>query len=268
MLRFFFSFLFTFTLTCFPLGAKILETHQIEDMIDYIDFSTLVILGIDHTLIESHQTLGSAQWFNYTVRKYQTQGYQKEDAIDKLLPLYIEIHKQMSVKTPEKVTATLIEHLQQREINLLGMTSRRPELKKLTEQKLHSVFIDMTLSTLFKEDIELLSMYRSLYSNGIVYVASNDRGKILGMLLDKLDFLPKKVVYVDQDRAHLASVSLELEKRRIPFVGLRYGISDEKIKTFDPLIAEVQLHFLDKLLPDRLALQIRRSNAWFKLEGN
>jgi len=51
-------------------------------------------------------------------------------------------------------------------------------------------------------------------------------------------------------------VNGSLASRHIPFVGIRYGYLDEKVKAFDPNIAAIQFEYLHKIISDEDAKAI------------
>jgi Protein of unknown function (DUF2608) len=47
-----------------------------------------------------------------------------------------------------------------------------------------------------------------------------------------------------------------VESLGIDYVGIRYGKADERVKSFDPKIADVQLEHFHKILSDEEALHL------------
>lgn len=78
------------------------------------------------------------------------------------------------------------------------------------------------------------------FENGILYCGDyykkdkTNKGKILALYLDSIDWTPECIVLVDAGKKHLISVEEELSRRGIPFLGFyylpkEYDLLDEKI---------------------------------------
>jgi hypothetical protein len=66
----------------------------------------------------------------------------------------------------------------------------------------------------------------------------NNKGKILSLFLDWLDWTPERVVFVDDGLKHLESVREELDRRGIPFLGFHY--IPKNLDLIDEKVAELQ----------------------------
>jgi hypothetical protein len=66
------------------------------------------------------------------------------------------------------------------------------------------------------------------FEKGVLYCGNfykkdkDNKGKILSLYLDWLDWTPELVVLIDDGKHHIESVKNELEKRNIPFLGFLY----------------------------------------------
>lgn len=73
-----------------------------------------------------------------------------------------------------------------------------------------------------------------LYCGNVYKKDKDNKGKILSLYLDWLDWTPKLVVLIDDGKHHIESVKKELERRSIPFLGFLYIP-----KNLDPIDEEV-----------------------------
>lgn len=82
------------------------------------------------------------------------------------------------------------------------------------------------------------------FEKGILYCGNfykkdkDNKGKILSLFLDWLDWSPRQVVFVDDGSYHIDSVKRELERRGIPFLGFLYVPKD--LDPIDEKVAEIQ----------------------------
>lgn len=82
------------------------------------------------------------------------------------------------------------------------------------------------------------------FEKGILYCGNfykndkDNKGKILSLYLDWLDWSPEQVVFIDDGSHHIESVKKELEKRGIPFLGFLYIPKD--LDPIDEKVAELQ----------------------------
>lgn len=82
------------------------------------------------------------------------------------------------------------------------------------------------------------------FENGVLYCGDcykkdkENKGKIVSLYLDWLDWTPEKVVLVDDSKNHLESVEKELKRRGIPFFGFHYIPKD--LDPIDEKVAELQ----------------------------
>jgi hypothetical protein len=82
------------------------------------------------------------------------------------------------------------------------------------------------------------------FEKGVLYCGDfykkdkDNKGKILSLYLDWLNWTPEQIVLVDDGKNHLESVEKELERRGIPFLGFYYTPKD--VDPIDVKVAELQ----------------------------
>ena len=106
----------------------------------------------------------------------------------------------------------------------------------------------------FRGNVSIKLKGTAKYIYGVLFAHySNDKGEVLVRFLRKTGLKPKKIVMVDDRRENLVHVEKALKKRKVTFVGFRYGGADEVVKRFDPNVAEVQMKWFGKILSDDAA---------------
>lgn len=82
------------------------------------------------------------------------------------------------------------------------------------------------------------------FEKGVLYCGNfykndkDNKGKVLSLYLDWLDWTPEQVVLIDDGKNHLESVKKELDRRGIPFLGFLYIPKD--LDHIDEKVAELQ----------------------------
>ncbi len=226
------------------------ESHKLEDINKHIDDETFFIFDIDHTLIEPVQIIGSTHWEKYVAKKLVSQGFSQHEAMVRAFHLWRSIQHITAVKIVEEGIFELLQTLEQMKILTLGLTARDGTLSNLTFEQLASVKLDKAFS-MIKPCQDLPSIYPCRYSKGAVFCGFNKKDKALELFLDQIDFMPKKIVYIDDQVSHIDELEHFSKAKGIKYVGMKYSASGDH--RFDPKIADVQEKHLPKLISDREA---------------
>ena len=251
------------------LSAEIHESFDIRDLLKFADEDTLVVTDLNHVLMETSKPLGSDHWAGYEVKKQMAEtGATKLEVLHKMVPMWHHILMESKFKTVEVTTAGVIRKLQQQGNIVVGLTARYIEMAYPTTKQLQSIGIDMSRHSLSELDHEIEGGYAAKYLEGVIFVGlKNDKGKTLMRLLDQLGHQPKKVLFIDDKEKNLHSVAAACEKRKIPFVGLRYGYLDQAGKAFDPIATEVEFKaFTEKHSADRARRAVEADEEAGRLE--
>ena len=230
-----------FTIT--PIHTIIFESNNLHDLYKYADKNTLVVFDMDDTLITPPGYVGSSVWLEHEIKNLQKKGFAFGQALTFLLPTYFIIQKFIHLKAIGDSPA-VIATLQNKDICAMILTNRSMPLKDITISELKRLGIDLSVNCLFKDDINLDITHKGKFSHGIIFAANNDKGQILFLFLEKIGYLPKKIIFVDDKLKYVKAVERETEKRNIEFVGIRYCRQDKYKKNFDPSIANKQFHQL------------------------
>lgn len=230
--------------------AEIKEIMDFDVIKEYGQKGTLLIFDIDNTLIVPAQELGTDTWFNYRMDFYKNEGLSPENALEKALAEWEGIQNLTKVCLVEKEIAEIIRQLQTQEFYIIGLTTRGLGLATRTVHQLKSVDIDLSITAPSREDIFLMASHGILFRKGILFTSGTHKGEALKKLLEALHYNPEKIVFVNDKLSHIKPVEEECQRREIPFVGLRYGRLDTKVKSFRKDIADVQFRHFSHILSD------------------
>ncbi len=88
----------------------------------------------------------------------------------------------------------------------------------------------------------------SLFKDGVLFLGDekSTKGALLVQFLDKVQWKPKKVIFIDDKMSHLSSVETALNEAKIPFQGYQYKGVEKLPGELNEQIAEVQFTYLRK----------------------
>lgn len=194
----------------------------------------LVAFDIDNTIMELSTDLGSDQWFYAGLKHLTQQGISTDDALQKIVPLYIHYQRHGSVNPVEPEIIQIIKKLHKNNIPTIALTARTNPIEDLTIQQLKSVGIRFDKNKFHKKTFTFThTPYPAFFKKGIVFCGNNNnKGEVLCEFIAHVQLKPSLIIFVDDKRRHLEAVETFLKKFSIPFLGLRYGYLDEKIQQF------------------------------------
>ncbi len=242
---------------CASLWGEIIEANHFKEISSYGTPKTLVILDIDDTLLIPVQTLGTDVWFCHRLEFY-LKDHDYPEALDKALAEWEAVRHLTHVKIVEEGTPEIIGNLQANHTVVMGLTTQGVALATRTIKQLHSLSIDLFKTAPSHEDHYFLNHKQGvLYRKGILFTSGSPKGEALLKLLDTLDDYPERIVFINDKKSHLEDVERSLTLRGIPFTGLRYSYSDERVLKFCPDIAEIQWTYstFGHILSDEEALE-------------
>ncbi len=225
-------FLSSFALAC----GQIKQSLSCVELLECInpEKTVWVVCDLDNTLIEPahHSEWGSDQWFSAHLNRLVSKGHTFEQALEIVLPFYYEIqhHDYFSVKPVEAVTLSVLSEAKQRASRVVGLTARSRPLVDVTVKLLADAGIDFSQHN-GCERFEF-DHARAVYTHGIYFCGSFDKGSALLHLCEHLQEWPDEVVFIDDRLEHLHKVQEALATKNIVCHALHYIHLDEKKNRF------------------------------------
>jgi len=256
-----FFILVLFTATLF---ASIKEIAHFNELASQVNEDTVLLLDIDETLMTPSQMLGSDSWFDYRIKKYQTNGNDLARALEKTLAEWEAIRHLTRMGLVEPEISLVLGELQKKGVQVMGLTIQGLALATRTVLQLGELQIDLTKTAPAKEDFCLsVQGHTVLFRHGILFTSGKSKGEAFFKFCEKMGKLPKRVIAIDDKISHLQNIEKEAVKRGVEFMGLRYGFADAKKAAFSPEIADYQLSHstLTHLISDQEAIEKMRGNA-------
>lgn len=244
------------------LKAEIIETDRFKKIKEHIQPRTLVLLDIDDTLLVPTQTLGTDAWFVYRLSQYSKVHKDPKTALDKALAEWESIRHVTKVKLVEEDTDQIIKEIQKENTAIMGLTTQSLSLSTRTINQLRSLNIDLSKTAPASEDHYFVQENLGLlYQQGILFTSGTSKGEAVIKMLDKIGYKPDRILFINDKHKHLLDVETSVLARGIPFTGLRYSYSDERVANFCHELAEIQWKHstFGNLLSDEEALVLLKS---------
>lgn len=227
------------------LHAKILDIYHISDLQNFMkEEDSLVVFDIDNTLMEPVQTIGSDQWFDRRMKKLSEGGSSSREVLLKVYDEWHKIQTVCEVKLVENDTKKVFDGIKEK-YNVIALTTRGFQSAYNTLTQLEGLGIVFDNKPYIAEEIFFQNGNESgvypgvLFFKGILFTNNTHKGEALFKLLEKFNKKPKTIIFINDKRSHLDQVEESSNKRNVSFVGLRYGFTDEKVKKFDPNLANM-----------------------------
>jgi FMN phosphatase YigB (HAD superfamily) len=254
----------TVVLAVLALPTGVLADVRVTDRMQAIESEitprTLVVFDIDNTLIEGVETIAADPWYDYYLKKLTDGGMNEKEAVARANALWLRVQELATVRPVEAETVALIARLQAKGIKVMALTARANDAIALSKRQLASAGIDFTKSQVHNGSITFTLVSKAEYSDGVLYIDElNKKGEALAYFLRTTGVHPEKIVFADDKRKHADNVDLEMGKLGIPCVAYQYTRTYERTKSLDFSLADVQVQYLGKILPDDVAAVIKKS---------
>ncbi len=242
-----------FSLCLIPslIRGLVFESSRMEDLLPHVTRETWVLIDADNTLFESSLHLGSAQWRTHIRKKVLQQGFTKDEAESILDQFWLFVQHLIPVRSVDLQTPSLISLLQESKVVVLILTARDPIEQGHTQKQIDS--IQVHLFNDFPEKFTLSSSHPGLYDRGVIYCGDNPKDQALLSFFQHTGRIPKKIIFVDDKEEQVRKLESRLENLGIEFVGIRFSGADERVRSFDPEVADLQFSRLPKIISDEEA---------------
>ncbi|KTD32111.1 hypothetical protein Lmor_2451 [Legionella moravica] len=220
------------------------EVQTIKSALRTISYDTWFVLDLDNTVMESTLELGSDQWFTYLADYALKTLPEPREAMRLTLLIYSAVQAHTVTRAVEPGMISIIKALQDIGIPVLALTARDITIKQSTVLQLAGIGIDFSRNCIDVSD--------DSYEQGIIFCNGKNKGTVWQEFMKKCPKNPAHIVMLDDKKRHLERMSDAAKALGVNFTGLRYGFLDEKISSFDMKLANHQLAYLTKELPEEV----------------
>lgn len=172
------------------------------------------------------------------------------------LEIIVKRHHRVVLVDPKMVS--MLNILKKKSVTTIALTNAGSGVMKgggtredLMLEQLRSVGIDFrgsfpSLDVMsFAGDMPSGEGGAPLFKNGVIFTGFLSKGQVLQSFLQKVDFHPSQIVFVDDKQINLESVETFCTEKRIPFRGFRYtGSENHGKEALNEKRAELQLSLL------------------------
>jgi hypothetical protein len=215
--------------------SQIYEASKVERLLGIladVGPDDLLIFDVDEVLISPADAFLRPVAWEHSYSVY-TQAFTKPDGkFDH--DLYSKWIRQVEVKPVNEKLPEAIKGFQNQGTRTIALTRMVPgagpcgEVSAMEDfrfAELSNVGIDFSSACNFdyrEFHFEAVNGRVPLYKKGIIYARPYKKDEVLPEFLRTLDFVPKKVWYIDNDKREVENLSHSMNKEGVPFVGIHY----------------------------------------------
>lgn len=122
----------------------------------------------------------------------------------------------------EKDTPEIIKNLQKNGICVMGLTMMSTKATERTSRRLLNLGIDLAIHCLRNNPIALPLPTPAVYFQGILFTGINPKGETLKSFLQQVAYIPKKIIFIDDNLTHIKSVEKAVKCVGAEFIGLHF----------------------------------------------
>ena len=218
--------------------STIVESSSITDIYQHIapeeyHKDTLLVFDIDNTLATKPTDFNSDHWVDAMAQRNVSEGCSFSDAFYAVLPIYYQVQMHTWLTPVEKETVTVLKDLQAKGLTIISLTARDLYIAYRTLEQLAQIDISFTNSSPQKIVTPYGAPRPALYLEGIIFCGGANKGEVLSHWLDQTNYHPQKIIFVDDKLKNIHTVKQAIQTRTSPFIGIRYGHLDERVKNID-----------------------------------
>ncbi len=262
------------------ISAIIVETPNLElfeNALENIDQETLVLFDVDETLIVPKDLIMRSP-VRDIFREIAKETINNPDIVDieKYGKDYFlgQVLSKVKYEIVDPKIVTIIEALHKRKIKTIAFTKMFigtcgaiPAMEDWRFIQLKDLNIDFSSAFPLFQKIEIEPLDKmirpALFKQGILCANGQDKGPVLIGFLRNIDWVPSKVLFIDDRLDYLLNVEESLSNIGIEFVGFHYTAVESFPDIVDRDVARFQLMHLAKTgewLSDREAAELINKN--------
>lgn len=251
--------LFSFFLFHTLLSGSIVDISDLEEILSHVTAKTLVVFDIDNTLLQAKLHLGSVAWGDYMIQSLVDKGVSEEGAKEIMNQLWTAVQPSIPIQPVDEKTSEIINRLQDQGVSLICLTARAPHERSYTHKQLHHIGIDFK----GEEELKTFDLDReALFHRNVLFATPfNKKSEVLLHFLGQGALDVEQVIFVDDKYAHVEDVTMNLEKKGIRCVGIRFGGADSQHEEFDPQICAIQWEAFPDIVSNEEAAEILQNGG-------
>lgn len=231
-----------------------------EKAVEQSNQQSLVLFDVDETLIiPKDLILRPTAWNIWNKYAKETIENPAICAPEKEGKEYLlgQIFSKIEFEIVDPKVIDIISSLQERRIKTIAFTKMStgvlgaiPSLEDWRINQLKDHNIDFSLAFPQHSEIKIEPLEpngrTSLFKQGVLYSNKQDKGPVLTAFLERIEWKPSKVLFLDNRIDYLQTVETALDGTGIEFIGFHYREMERRPCTVDENIAKYQLEHLAK----------------------
>jgi FMN phosphatase YigB (HAD superfamily) len=247
-----------FALAGLPSGAnaEVREAKAIREVVAEVKSGDVIVFDLDNTVLEAMQTLGSDQWFEYQAKKYESAGLPAQEARDKAVRDFVQVHQVVRVQAVEAETPGVIRRFQREGYTVIGLTARSNDLQDVSLREVRSIGVDFRATRIEGAEQALGAFPGAAYKDGILFASGQNKGQLLLAVLRATHLTGHRILFIDDKVRNVANVDQALTPAGVANLEFRYGAADPKVAAFNAEVADRQWAMIQAqglVLPDNEA---------------
>lgn len=239
-----------------PVYSEIIKASDLKEITTYLqklDTQSLLLWDVDETLIMPHDQV--LQPKNEHIAKELHHHYLGQKSREERHWLFSQILNYTPYQLIDPTAPQLIASLQQKAIPMIAFTAMRtgtlgviPSMENWRFQQLKNLGIDF--SAMFPQysgltwHEDFLDEGSPVFKAGILCSDRLEKGPVLATFLQKINWNPTQVIFIDDCLEFLMSVEEALQDLDIPFIGIHYQAAYSFPSTINMEIAHLQYQIL------------------------
>ena len=231
--------------------------NLIERKVNSLTKDDLVVFDVDDVLITASSAIHNRHKEN---RKIFNSVYGKNSRFDQLPEERKELLSSIWRKSEKMIlvdeqTPNLIKNMQDKGIKVIALTALPSGKFGIIEKRedwrieqLKKVGIDFSTSFALEKPLSLClnqePKKQCLAKKGIIFTGKSGKGEALECFLNTINWRPKRIVFIDNDRYRVESVAARCKAMNIEFLGLVYTKVAQMNNPANEEIAQTQLDYL------------------------
>lgn len=224
--------------------------NEIKNFLNQVDENDLVIFDVDGTLIQPTDMVLRPCGEFFFIQQFTKLIEKHSEARIKWLCSKILLERQLRVVDPDLVDFIVV--LQSRSVKIMALTSLMTgsfgAIRNMEEWRVNELMnMGFDFSGAFPKynhivfgDIRKENSL-PIFKDGILFSSRHSKGEVLNAFLQKIKWMPKKIIYIDDMRTHIDSVEAVLEDLPCESICYHYSMPEQDTDKLDEEVAMKQL---------------------------
>jgi uncharacterized protein DUF2608 len=227
---------------------------EFNEHLSELDSQSLLLWDVDKTLVIPNDqilTPGNEKMFKHLLSLYLSD----KSIVEREKLISIIFHR-TSFDLIDPSVINMIEYLKSKSIPMIAFTAMSTgtlgvisNMENWRRNQLELLGIDFSSTFPQNNRLYLHDTFHKgspVFFEGVLCSDQLPKGPVLATFLEKINWKPQKIIFIDDDFDFLSSVEESLAKLNIPFLGIHYVEVDNRQFTVDSDVAHFQFQVLAK----------------------